>query len=221
MIIGSQIRAARALINMSQDELAKSAGLTPQAIRKIESSTVTPREGTISDITKVFYEKRIEFIDNSGVRFIPEDVRVLTGNDGFKTFTNLIFSTLQLSGGTIRQNGIQETYFEHCNEALASVHRKRMGPLVQTRKDIFVRTILPHGDQDFISTDYAEYRWHPLNAPPPVPYYMFGNYICIFALGIKPEPKIILISSPIITKTFAQQFDQSWEIAEIPSMSKE
>ncbi len=218
MINGRQIRAARALVDMSQDELAEAAGLTPQAIRKIEASKVTPREGTISDIMKVFRNRRIEFMDNQGVRFIPEDVRVLSGNAGFERFTNLIYSYLQISGGVIRQNGIRESYFEECNAAISATHRKRMAPLVQSRKDIFVRAILPHGDKNFISTDYAEYRWHPLNAPPPVPYYMFGDYICIFALGVIPSPKIILISSPVITSTFASQFDQSWDVAEAPAM---
>ncbi|MGE0109938.1 MAG: helix-turn-helix domain-containing protein [Bdellovibrionales bacterium] len=217
MITGNQIRAARALIGMSQDELAEETGLTPQAIRKIEAGSVTPREGTLDDITNAFYKKRIEFTDNSGVRFIPEDVRVLNGNHGFEVFTDLIFSTMQISGGMIRQNGIPEAYFESCNDAIAAKHRNRMGPLVQSRRDILVRTILSHGDTDFISTDYAEYRWHPLSAPPPVPYYIFGNYIGIFALGVKPAPKIILISSPIISETFSTQFDLSWDVAEIPS----
>ena len=56
MISGRQIRAARGLLDMSQEELAKSAGLTPQAIRKIEDGTVQPREGSMADITRINIE---------------------------------------------------------------------------------------------------------------------------------------------------------------------
>lgn len=109
-----------------------------------------------------------------------------------------------------------KSYFEHCDPAIAATHRKRMAPLVQSRKDIFVRAILPHGDTDFISTNYAEYKWHPLNAPPPVPYYLFGDCVCIFGMETGPSQKIILISSPTIAATFIHQFDSSWKIAVTP-----
>lgn len=216
MIVGRQIRAARALLDMSQDELAEAAGLTPQAIRKIENGDVQPREGTIADITRVFYENRLEFTDNQGVRFIPEDVEVLSGDEGFSRFTNLIFTHLQMMGGIVRHIGIEENYFEKCNSAVAENHRKRMGPLVQSRKDIFVRAVLNEGDRNFISTDYAEYRWYPKDAPPPVPYYIFGDSVCIFALNADPAPKIILISSPAIAAAYTAQFDQIWNITKKP-----
>lgn len=216
MINGRQIRAARALIDMSQDELATLTGLTPQAIRKIESGSVQPREGTISDIVKAFWEYRLEFTDNQGVRFIPEDVEVLTGDSGFERFTNLIYTHLQIMGGIIRHAGIKENYFENCNAPLAEAHRKRMAPLVQSRKDIFVRAILEQGDTNFVSTNYAEYRWYPKDIPPPVPYYIFGDSIGIFALEAVEAPKIVLISSAIIASTYKKQFDQMWDISKKP-----
>ncbi|MFA6280246.1 MAG: helix-turn-helix transcriptional regulator [Bdellovibrionales bacterium] len=216
MITGRQIRAARALLDISQDELAEATGLTPQAIRKIENGDVQPREGTIADITRAFNEHRLEFTDNQGVRFIPEDVEVLSGDSGFLRFTDLIYTHLQMKGGTIRQLGIEESYFEKCNTNIAEAHRKRMAPLVHSRKDIFVRAILNYGDTQFISTDYAEYRWHPTNAPKPIPYYIFGDSVCIFALEAQPSPKIICISSPIIAAAYTTQFDQVWDMSSIP-----
>lgn len=216
MITGRQIRAARALTDMSQDELAAAAGLTPQAIRKIENGDVTPREGTIADIVRTFYERRVEFIEDQGVRFIPEDVQVLTGRTGFARFTDLIFASLQNGGGTIRHIGLHESFFDNCDPEQAEAHRKRMVPLVSSRKDIFVRAILPYGDTNFKGTDYAEYKWHPQGAPPPIPYYMFDDKVCIFSSGAEDQVKIIVISSPSIALTFSEHFDQAWSLASKP-----
>ena len=216
MIVGRQIRAARALLDMSQDELAEAAGLTPQAIRKIEGGDVQPREGTIADITKVFNDHRIEFTDNQGVRFIPEDVEVLNGEIGLTKFFDLVFAFAQVSGGIIRQNGIEEKLFDTYGPKITKTHRERMAPLIQARKDIFVRAILRDGDLNFTCTNYADYKWHPESMPEPVPYYIFGDNLGIFSFESDPSPKIVLISSPVITKAYSNQFDRTWDMAKNP-----
>ena len=216
MISGNQIRAARALIDMSQDELAVAAGLTPQAIRRIESGAVTPREGTLNDITRVFYEKRLEFTDYSGVRFIPEDVEVLNGTRGLEIFFDRVFEHAKQHGGELRQNGLSDKILYDCAPGIIDQQGARMAKLIPQKQNISVRALLNHGDMNFMYSEYARYRWHPLNAPSLVPYYLFGDHIGIFAFQANPSPKIILISSPAITSVFATQFDERWNISEIP-----
>jgi transcriptional regulator with XRE-family HTH domain len=219
-ITGRQIRAARALLDMSQEELAQHAGLTPQGIRKIEDGTSQPREGTLADLMQVFTERRLEFLDGQGVRFRDEGVEVLNGKNGLGRFFDLVFSHTQTSGGTIRQNGIEESLFDKCAPEYTEAHRNRMEILVHSRKDIFVRAILQDGDSNFVCTDYADYRWYPQNVPPPVPYYIFGDSIGIFAFDADPAPKIILITSPVISLAFSTQFDRTWDAAKVPPQAK-
>jgi len=216
MVVGCQIRAARALIDMSQDELAKAAGLTPQAIRKIEAGDVQPREGTIADIVRVFHERRLEFTDNQGVRFRPEDVEVLNGEAGLTKFFDKVYEHARLAGVVIRQNSIEEKLFDRYGPSITRIHRERMAPLVQARNDIFVRAILLEGDMNFVCTNYADYRWHPKELPTPVPYYIFGDNIGIFTFETDAPPKIIFISSPTITKAYSTQFDLTWNMARTP-----
>ncbi|HBM90385.1 MAG TPA: hypothetical protein DD400_00675, partial [Rhodospirillaceae bacterium] len=52
--------------------------------------------------------------------------------------------------------------------------------------------------------------------PPSVPYYLFGDYIGIFAFRSSLEPKIVLISSPTISSVYKIQFDETWDMADIP-----
>jgi len=91
-----------------------------------------------------------------------------------------------------------------------------MAELVQTRTDILVRAILQEGDHDFVCTDYADYRWHLQNVPPPVPYYIFGDTVGIFAFETNPSPKIVSITSPTIASAYREQFDSAWKMAKVP-----
>ena len=205
---------------MGQEELAKLTGLTAPGIRKIEEGASQPREGTIADITLVFTERRIEFLENEGVRFRSEGVEVLNGENGLRKFFDLVFTYAQVNGGTIRQIGIEENLFDKCAPDLTDSHRKRMETLVHSRRDIFVRAVLQGGDTNFVCTDYADYRWHPDNVPPAVSYYIFGDTVGIFAFDADPSPKIILITSPVISQNFTKQFDRTWEIAKTPPTKK-
>ena len=205
---------------MSQPELAELTGLTLHGIRKIEDGETQPREGTLADISRVFTERRLEFLENEGLRFRSEGVEVLNGKEGLRKFFDLVFSFAQTSGGTIRQIGIEEDLFDKCAPEHTIAHRDRMEALVRSRRNIFVRAILQDGDANFVCTDYADYRWYPANLPPAVPYYIFGDSIGIFAFDADPAPKIILITSPVISLAFGTQFDRTWDTARIPPQAK-
>jgi transcriptional regulator with XRE-family HTH domain len=219
MINAKQIRAARALLDWSTAQLAEQAELTVNGINKIERGHVQAQRDTLETIQRIFEGNGIEFLKFDGIRFRPEGVEVLNGKDGVDVFWNMVFAFAQMSGGVIRQNGIAEKPLDECAPEAAAAHRKRMMPLVQQRKDIFVRAIIEEGDMNFLCTDYADYRWNPRVAPPPVPYYIFGDSVAIFAFESDPSPKIILITSPIIASAYSKQFDRAWELAIVPSTS--
>src|ERR1700677_4059351 len=101
MATGRQIRAARALLGISQDELANFAGLTKQGISKIEDGSVQPREGTIADIMRVFSDRGVEFTENQGVRLKPHSLETFEGREGFVHFFETMYEHLQSHGGDI------------------------------------------------------------------------------------------------------------------------
>ena len=75
MIIGPQIRAARALLNWSADDLANFVGATRQTILRLEQAAGVPstKLQTMSSIIAAFEEAGVEFIGSpdkgAGVRF--------------------------------------------------------------------------------------------------------------------------------------------------------
>lgn len=64
----SQMRAARALLNWTQHDLADKAGLSQTGIARIENGTNSPQPGTLDKIHKAFKEAGVEFLGEEGVQ---------------------------------------------------------------------------------------------------------------------------------------------------------
>jgi transcriptional regulator with XRE-family HTH domain len=69
MITGPQMRAARALVNLSQRGLAELSGVSLPTIQRMEASDGVVR-GVIDTLTKV-----VEALDRAGVELIGDNVQ--------------------------------------------------------------------------------------------------------------------------------------------------
>jgi transcriptional regulator with XRE-family HTH domain len=99
-IAGKQITAARALADLTVVELAERAGLSRDAIMKIEAGTVRPREGTIADITKALAAAGVELTEK-GVRWIDDVIRVLEGEDAYLRMLDDVHQVTRNAGGEV------------------------------------------------------------------------------------------------------------------------
>lgn len=65
-ITPAQLRAARALINWSRDELAEAARTTVRTLARIEAGETSPRASTMEAIRAALEAERVIFIDENG-----------------------------------------------------------------------------------------------------------------------------------------------------------
>jgi len=65
-ISGAQVKAARALLNWSQEDLANKASLTMTPVSRMEREVVSTRKGTMKLIAMALEEAGIEFINEDG-----------------------------------------------------------------------------------------------------------------------------------------------------------
>ena len=72
MVTGKQIRAARALLSMSQVELGRAAGLSETGVVGIETGRVDPKASTLANLLRVLEERGIEFLGDVGVKLKPK-----------------------------------------------------------------------------------------------------------------------------------------------------
>ncbi|MFA4994257.1 MAG: helix-turn-helix transcriptional regulator [Bdellovibrionales bacterium] len=205
MITGRQIRAARALLDMSQDDLANAAGLTKQGISKIEDGSVQPREGTIADIMKVFREKGIEFTENQGVRLYDHKVREIDGPNCYALLLDEIYYQLQKG---------EEFFVCMADESLSpqEVHEafKRI-----VRKGIKYKKLIKEGN-NHIRGPLDWYRQIPSR------YYqnaasVFFDDICAYLT--EDFQKVIVVHDKAIAQANKNFFDLVWSQAKSPKGS--
>ena len=65
MITPSQIRGARAMLNLTQAELAARAGISTTGLNNIERGVSDPKASTLSAIQRVLEEAGVEFTNGN------------------------------------------------------------------------------------------------------------------------------------------------------------
>lgn len=70
-----KLRAARALLNMTQKQLAEAAGVGVNTIMAYEAGKTSPRGNNMRAIWKVVHDRGIRFSD-AGVRYSKADVLI-------------------------------------------------------------------------------------------------------------------------------------------------
>ncbi len=66
MISSAQCRAARGLLDWSQQELAERAGVGVVTVRQLEAGTHQPRRSTLEVVRRCLESGGVEFIDENG-----------------------------------------------------------------------------------------------------------------------------------------------------------
>ncbi|MCK1293018.1 helix-turn-helix transcriptional regulator [Bradyrhizobium sp. 30] len=77
-ITAQQVKAARAWLDLSQDDLAQKTGITRRAIQDFENGKRTPQPRTLRDFRHALEELGIEFL------FIEERAIGICGREGGK-----------------------------------------------------------------------------------------------------------------------------------------
>ncbi|MGE0062825.1 MAG: helix-turn-helix transcriptional regulator [Xanthobacteraceae bacterium] len=81
VLFAPMLRVARAILGISQGELAKCLGLTQRAIHKLESGTVSPRPKTTEAIKVFFSTTRLSFEAKDGVVNLLCPLEIFAGLD--------------------------------------------------------------------------------------------------------------------------------------------
>lgn len=66
MVTPEQCRAARGLLDWSQQELATRAEIGIVTVRQLEAGTIEPRRATLAVVRQAFEYAGVEFIDENG-----------------------------------------------------------------------------------------------------------------------------------------------------------
>jgi transcriptional regulator with XRE-family HTH domain len=65
MLSPAQLRAARAIVGWSREELADESGMSPQAIREFELGSSDPKMGTVQKWKRALEAAGVAFLDET------------------------------------------------------------------------------------------------------------------------------------------------------------
>jgi transcriptional regulator with XRE-family HTH domain len=211
-ITGNQMRAARALMNWSQSDLADKAGLWHPTIANIETGKTTPSKATLDKISGVFINHGLEFLDGEGVKKKTETVLTLSGESDFERFYDLVYDAAKTTGGQIFISNVDERIFdEFVQPEFDKFHMHRME---QIRRNIDFRTLVKEGDDYLPAKGYSKYKWLAADKFANTPFYVFADYLAIIIMI--DEPMIILIKNQKVADLYREKFLIQWESAKKP-----
>ncbi len=213
MITQRQIRAARALIGWDAADLAAKAGLTRATVSNIENGVVQPREDTMNRIARVFDENGVEFTDHQGVRFKPEDIKILEGRNGLITLMEDIYESCRRGiAGDVVLAGAPEEEFQRILGEYDDIYLANMSSIPNFK----MRTLICEADFNTVSSKYTEYRWMPRDQFQAVPFYAYAEKLAIIVFQSEPSPRIFIIQSKTISDAYRRQFESMWIHASQP-----
>ncbi|MCF8495637.1 MAG: helix-turn-helix transcriptional regulator [Alphaproteobacteria bacterium] len=213
MLTIEQIRAARALLDWSQSDLADQAGLSQTGIARIENGSNQPNSKTLKKIEAAFEDASIEFLGTTGVMKKTGEIKTYHGEEGFRFFLDDVYKTV-VKYGTKEQpvevflsNVVHDNWVKWMGAEKWNAHAERM----KEKKDVMdVRIIVEEGDWHFPAQAYSKYKWFPKKLFSDQSLYSYHNKLAFLNFS-DDEVRIMIMHQPEFANGFRTLFKIAWE----------
>ncbi len=208
-LTSKQVRAARGLVDVSQDDIHRATGLTQGRISLFEKGKVGLTSDNLLILQKYFENLGVEFTAYNGVRDRPEDQVILyKGASEFVDFLHDVYYTVKTGSKDVVVNNVSEDLFLHWEGDYAETHKSRM-----IEAGARFRIIVQEGDDNFIASDYAEYKWSPSFST--ISYYVYGDRTGLINFQ-KNNVTVHVTRSEDIADYFRNEFQKVWDLSRVP-----
>jgi transcriptional regulator with XRE-family HTH domain len=216
MINIKQIKAARALLDWTQEDLAKKSGMSLATINKLERNIVSPRQFTLETLQETFERDGIEFTEGPGVR-LTENIFNIKVFDGARAPLKLLedrFETLLQHGGEYVMSGLDDRRWNDYRQDVLDHHNKLRD------NGLSFRALVCEGDTMFLDgfDPLKHYRWMSKQLFTQMPYYVYGDKYAMLVWG--PVIRVVIIQNKIVAETMRKQFELNWATAKEPAIKK-
>lgn len=205
MITGRQCRAARALLNWSQADLANACGLSKTAINNFESNNASIKQSSAKKIKRALDDNNIDLTTNEGVQIKKDHVKILRGDDIFDRLFDDIVKTLTPAGGEVLILSINE---EPADTELGQKVRAHIERL--QANNISERMIIQHPHSELIAPK-EWYRCLPEHV------FTYGLITLIYANKVAfllwGNAMILLVESSEAASSERERFEELWKIS--------
>lgn len=207
----SQIRAARALLNWSQSDLAKAAHMANSSIKNIENENTSARRDTIEQIRAAFESNGVEFLPGSGVKLKTDIVSIIIGKAATAALYDSIYTTAHASPD-------REVLVLGLDEALSvqydGLSRIEDNNARLKRADIKQKILANEGTTEFLGEPSC-YRLLPRERfGRTIPVYIYGDKVATYTGTLRR--RTIIIEDKALAQLQRSVFHSLWNDARGP-----
>jgi transcriptional regulator with XRE-family HTH domain len=208
-ISGSQIRAARGLLDWSVTELGGKVGVGATTISAIERGRIAGSKDVLTRIVLAFQSGGVELTDDGGVRPKKSVITTYSGANGFKDWFDDIYISVASSKNpdVCVANGDEEK-FEYWLGDFEPIHMARIAALNLPKYKVLLRS----DDTLMRSSAYSEFRWMKTNQFAYVCVYLYANK-CAFVEFQSDHVAVTVVDNSFITNAQRRIFNAVWEDA--------
>lgn len=207
MITPTQMRAARAMLDVSQGHVAEHLGIAANTLSKIESGQSDVSVSRNAEIQRFYEREGIAFVENDGVTKRTGGVETYEGRSGFLDFMDDVFETVK-GGGEVFVDNVDEAQFVKWGAEDVPKHIDRMNAV----QNLHSRILVAEGTKDIVDTNYAEYRYVNRERFEEVPLYIYGDKTALIVFNAD-DVEIFVINHLAVTNFFRQRFMVKWNKA--------
>ena len=208
MISASQLRQAKAMLNLDQATVCDACGINKATLSNIENEKSVGNATTISAL-QLFYESNgLEFIDGDGVRRSSTGLKRYKGSAEFREFYTDIYNTVkgQENNDIWIYNGVSELVFQHLGQEFLNMHVDRM---IKIKDRFRFRVVVKEGDDSFLGSTYCEYKYLPSERFHDKTTFIYGSKTAFLNFD-NDDVTVIVLDQPDNADQMRHFYEWSW-----------
>jgi DNA-binding XRE family transcriptional regulator len=201
------VKAARALLDWQQDDLARAASLSVTAVKHFERASPGTRPRTHRAIRDALESHGIEFLASGGLRRVDDVAATLRfgGKDFIAKWGNDIYAAVRRHGDEILTVSTDEAFW-YQSSVLATNHEylewaEKLG--------LKLKSLVPEGQK----MPYRSYRNYRAIAPELIGKITYCVYADRLAFVLWKKKQVIVLRNALVSDTFRNQFLYLWKMA--------
>jgi len=207
-----QIKAAKAMLDWSNVELGKQAGVSTATVNNILNQKSPGNQGTLRKIRSAFENNGIEFQGMDSVkRNHSSALQQLSGYEGFRTLHFQILNFLEKGGENVYIFNVDEPQWDRWATPHREEYFERIG---QIDHPFEFKILIAESDTNLIASSYADYKWMPKEAFGTSPFCVFGDKIAM--LSLEGACNIVIAENEQMADSMRRLFTFIWSLSRTP-----
>ncbi|MDD3182759.1 MAG: helix-turn-helix transcriptional regulator [Alphaproteobacteria bacterium] len=210
LITPSLVKAARALLDWQQADLARASSVSLTAVRAYENNLRSPRPSTVQALQDTLEQKGIEFLVGGGLRLIDDMTSVIrfSGPDFTRKLNEDIYASVRDPQSEILTVSADEGMWRRVPH-MRQANDEYLAWCEKTGMLLRHKMLIPEGDYTF-NFPRQVYRALPHELVGKICYTLYADRLTLI---LWKRRQVIVLRNKAVVETFRNQFMYLWRLA--------